>query len=127
MAKKATKRPAAKRKSKTLRKVSDKTLEGILIECALAVGRGVGSAVTISDTARKYWHTDFRKSIKHALGSGEKWKDGRKLVLPLSTKMGAHAATLATSGVILKPAAVTAADAIKNDRACPSTQGKYCS
>ena len=115
------------KKTKKLRKVSDKRLEGILIECALAVGRGVGSAVTISDTARKYWHTDFRRSIKRALGLGEKWKDARKLVLPLATKMGTHAATLATSGVILKPAAVTAADAIKKDKACPPFQGKFCS
>jgi hypothetical protein len=122
MAKKAKK--AAK---KTARKVSDRTLEGILIECALEVGRGIGTTATISDAARKYWHSDFRRSIKKALRQGERWKIGRLKVKPLSVKMGAHAASIA-KGVIGKAEAKTAADAIKKDPTCgPPGSGKFCS
>jgi len=122
MAKKAKK--AAKKKKK---KVSDRTLEAILIECALEVGRGVASTATISDAARKYWHSDFRRSIKKALADGEKWSKGKVTVLPLSFKMGAHAASLA-KGTIGKPEAKTAADAVKRDPICgPPGSGKFCS
>lgn len=123
MAKKA-KQKAAK---KTVRPVSDRTLEGILIECALEVGRGVGSTATISDAARKYWHSEFRRTIKKALRQGERWSKGRRKVKPLSVKMGAHAASLANSGVIGKAEAKTAADAIKIDPTCgPPGSGKFC-
>jgi hypothetical protein len=125
MAKKAKKKAAKKKTTK--RKVSDRTLEAILIECALAVGQGVGSAVAIGDDARKFWHSDFRRSIKKALQKGESWKEGRKTVIPLATKMGAHAASLATGGTITKTIARTAADQIKKDPACPAGAGKFCS
>ena len=123
MAKKAKKKAA----KKTSRPVSDRTLEGILIECALEVGRGVASTATISDAARKFWHSEFRRTIKKALREGERWSKGRRRVKPLSVQMGAHAASLATSGVIGKAEAKTAADAIKKDPTCgPPGSGKFC-
>jgi hypothetical protein len=118
---------AKKKAKKTSRPVSDRTLEAILIECALEVGRGVASTATISDAARKYWHSEFRRTIKKALREGERWKKGRLKVKPLSVKMGAHAASLAKSGVIGKAEAKTAADAIKIDPTCgPPGSGKFC-
>ena len=126
MAKKA-KQPAAKKTAKRKRPVSDKTLEAILIECALAVGRGVATPATISDEARKLWHSRFRRTIKRALGDGESWKKGRLVVLPLSTQMGARAAQLAGNGVISKAHATQAADEISKDPACPPGRGKFCS
>ncbi|MGE0360744.1 MAG: hypothetical protein AB7H93_09655 [Vicinamibacterales bacterium] len=119
---------AKKAKKAAKKKVSDRTLEAILIECALEVGRGVAATATISDAARKYWHSDFRRSIKKALADGEKWSKGKVTVLPLSFKMGAHAASLAKSGTIGKPEAKTAADQIKRDPTCgPPGSGKFCS
>ena len=44
MAKKAKKKAA----KKTIRPVADRTLEAILVECALEVGRGVAGTATIS-------------------------------------------------------------------------------
>ena len=123
MAKKAKKKAA----KKTVRPVSDRTLEAILIECALEVGRGVSTTATISDAARKYWHSEFRRTIKKALREGERWSKGRRKVKPLSVKMGAHAASLAKSGVIGKAEAKTAADAIKIDPTCgPPGSCKFC-
>jgi hypothetical protein len=115
------------RKAKKTVRVTDADLEAILIECALAVGQGVGAAVKISHAARKYWHADFKASIKRALQQGENWAKGRKIVVPLATKMGGHAATMATAGVIMKTAAKKAADTIKTDKACPAGLGKFCS
>jgi len=124
MAKKAKKKAA----KKTIRPVADRTLEAILVECALEVGRGVAGTATISDAARKFWHSDFRRSIKKALRDGERWSKGRRKVKPLSVKMGAHAASLAKSGVIGKAEAKAAADAIKKDPTCgPPGSGKFCS
>lgn len=116
----------AKKAKKTVR-VPAADLEAILIECALAVGQGVGTAVTISHAARKFWHADFSASIKRALEQGENWAQGRKIVVPLARKMGGHAATLATAGIIKKAAAKKAADTIKTDKACPAGLGKFCS
>ncbi len=105
---------AAKRKSKTLRKVSDKTLEGIM---ALSAPSRSGGAWALRSRLRiRHARTGTRISGNPSSARSvvaRNGKDGRKLVLPLSTKMGAHAATLATDSVILKPAAKTAADAIK--------------
>ena len=126
MAKKA-KKPAAKKTVKKKRPVSDKTLEAILIECALAVGQGVATPATISDEARKLWHRRFRRTIKRAIGNGESWKKGRLVVLPLSTKMGKRAAQLASNGVISEAHATQAADEISKDPACPPGRGKFCS
>jgi hypothetical protein len=127
MAKKAKKPAAKKTAKKAKRRVSDKTLEAILIECALAVGQGVATPATISDDARKLWHRRFRRTIKRALGDGESWKKGRVVVLPLSTQMGRRAAQLAANGVISKVHATQAADEISNDPACPPGRGKFCS
>lgn len=120
--KKSTKKgPAMKRP------VSDKTLEAIMVECAIAVGQGVGTNHEVSEAARKSWHGGFRKSIKKALASGLSWKVGRKTVVPLATKMGGRAAQLASSKVIGKPEADQAATEIKADPACPAGMGKFCS
>jgi hypothetical protein len=118
---------AKKKAKKTVRPVSERTLEAILVECALEVGRGVAGTATISDAARKYWHSEFRRTIKKALRDGERWSKGRRKVKPLSVKMGAHAASLAKSGVIGKTEAKTAAEAIKIDPTCgPPGSGKFC-
>lgn len=121
MAKKA-KKTAAKKP----RPVSDKTLEKILIECALSVGKGVGPTAKISDEARKFWHSRFRKSIRRALADGERWATARLIVVPLAKKMGARAASLAGAGPIGKSHAKQAADEIKVDPACPPGRGKFC-
>jgi hypothetical protein len=124
MAKKAKKKAA----KKTVRPVAERTLEAILVECAFEVGRGIAATATVSDAARKYWHSEFRRTIKKALRDGERWSQGRRKVKPLSVKMGAHAASLATSGVIGKAEAKTAADLIKKDPTCgPPGSGKFCS
>ena len=127
MAKKAKKSAAKKSAKKHKKPVSDKTLEKILIECALAVGQGVATPAAISDDARKLSHTRFRRTIKRALGEGESWKKGRLVVLPLSTKMGARAAQLAGNGLISKAHATQAAEEISKDPACPAGRGKFCS
>lgn len=119
MAKKAKK---AAKKSK--REVNPRTLEGILIECAIEVGRGVGGTVTVSPEALKYWKTLFRRTIKRALSKGESWKGAKPTVLLLAKVMGGLAA--AKANPITKTAAKQAADAVRADPRCPRGMGKFC-
>jgi hypothetical protein len=105
-----------------------RTLENIMVECAVAVGRGVGSTVEVSDAARKYWHARFRRTVKRALADRVSWKRGRKKALTVAVAMGANAAQLAQSGTIGKAEAVTAADQAKEDPRCRvgAGAGKFC-
>jgi hypothetical protein len=119
MAKKAKK--AAK---KAKRVVNPRTLEGILVECAIEVGRGVGGSVTVSEDALKYWRTTFRATIKRALSQGESWKKAKGTVLLLARIMGSLSA--AKANPITKTAAKDAADAVRKDPRCPRGRGKFC-
>ena len=114
----------AKKAKKTKRVVNPRTLEGILIECAMAVGQGVGSTVTVSDDALKYWRTTFRATIKSALSKGESWTKGKANVLLLAGVMGTLAA--AQANPITKAAAKDAAGAVRKDPRCPRGRGKFC-
>lgn len=119
---------AKKAKKAKKAKVSERTLENIMVECALAVGRGVGSNVEISDAARKYWHARFRRTVKRALADRVSWTSGRRKVLMVAVTMGGNAAGLAKSGTIGKAEAVTAADQAKDDPRCRvgAGAGKFC-
>lgn len=121
MAKKAKK--AAK---KTKRPVNPRTLEGILVECAIEVGQGVGGNATVSEDALKYWRKTFRATIKRALSQGESWKKGKLTVLVLAKEMGKLAADAAKGGAITKAMAKDAADKVRIDPRCPRGRGKFC-
>ncbi len=114
----------AKKAKKAKRVVGASELEGILIECALAVGQGVGPKAKVSPQAMKYWRETFRATIKAGLALGASWAAGKRKVLMLATEMGAQAA--AKANPITKAAAEEAADEVRKDPRCPRGMGKFC-
>lgn len=115
---------AKKTAKKAKRVVSASELENILIECALAVGQGVGSGVKVTPQALKYWRVTFRATIKHALSEGASWAGGKRKVLMLATEMGAKAAAKAKP--VTRAAAEEASDEVRDDPRCPRGMGKFC-
>ena len=75
--KKTSRRMTAVRK--TSGRVDPKKVEAILVECALAVGAGVGHKGTkgISPEAADTWRKIFRPSIVRALREGNSWPKAR--------------------------------------------------
>jgi hypothetical protein len=131
MAKKTARRPSD-RGRKPPKPVDEKKVEAILLECALAVGRGVGHRGTkeISPQAAETWRKIFRPDIIGALRDGFSWNKARTNALTVATHMGETASDLEPSQVITKQTAKTAAVKAKNDPACPPPNpgsGRFCS
>lgn len=106
-------------------------VEAILVECALAVGRGIGATGNnaIDPDAVAAWIKIFRPSILGALRDGLKFSDGRPNVLKVAEIMGKNASTLAGYNSISKANAEQAAADAKKDPNCPVLppgSGRWC-
>ena len=97
----------------------------ILIECALAVGRGVGSKEVLP-AASEFWRLRYEQSIANALFNGGNWSTDRRAVLLMSLKLGRKARSLAGAGKITKTVAKKAAVIIAQDPTCGAGGGRYC-
>ena len=114
-----------------LKPVDERTVEAILVECGIAVGRGVGHRGTkeISQEAADTWRNAFRPGILGALREGFSWKKARANVLTVATNMGEAASDLEPTQVITAEAAKAAAVRAKDDPACPAPapgSGRFC-
>lgn len=112
-------------------RVKNPTLEHILSECALAVGRGVGSrgSKDIGEDASAQWLRHFAIKFKKALRRGESWKASRTNVLTVAFNMGQFASDQAAGTTITAVEAEAAARNAEHDPACPVTApggGRFC-
>lgn len=129
---KKSKRPLKKPRAKSSAPAAEELkVEAILAECALAVGRGVGSTNNnpIEPDAVAAWIKIFRPSILGALRDGLKFSASRSNVLTVAEIMGKNASTLAGSNTISKANAEQAARDAKNDPNCPVLppgSGRWC-
>jgi hypothetical protein len=100
------------------------TIDSILAETAVALGRGIGSK-EILPAAVEFWRSTYRKSIGDALANGAKFKDDRRAVLLMSIKLGRTARRLAGKK-ITKADAKKATKINSNDPTCGAGGGRYC-
>ena len=108
------------------KKLKNPPLEAILVDCAIATGRGLGSK-SLSLGAAELWTTTYKKSIANALHNGGVWKTDRTPVILMAIKLGRQAKRLAgTSKTISKANARQAAKIISNDPTCGAGGGRYC-
>lgn len=102
----------------------------ILLECAVAVGRGVESkgSKKVSPEAVKEWRKFFSQGIQDALDANFPWSLSRANALKVARHMGQIASRKATGGIITKKEAKAAAEEVKKDKACPSPGGggRFC-
>jgi hypothetical protein len=101
------------------------TVDFILADTAIAVGRGVGSKEVVP-AAVKFWRATYRKSITEAIKNGAVYKDDRRAVLLMSVKLGRTARRLAKKGKVTKAVAKKATKIISNDPTCGAGGGRYC-
>lgn len=102
------------------------TVKSILKEMTKEVKKGVGKK-RFSKDARSYLIRNAKRSINIQLGKGDTWNKDKKNTLPVARKLGKIAAILANGQIILKWAAVAAAEAAQQDPRCPGVaRGGYC-
>jgi hypothetical protein len=129
---KKSKTPSKKRRRQSGRPATEELkVEAILVECALAVGRGVGAAGNnaIDRDAVAAWVRIFRPSILGALRDSLSWPAGRPNVLTVAEIMGRNASRLAGANSISKANAEQAARDAKTDPNCPNLppgSGRWC-
>jgi len=101
-------------------------VNAILVECAIAVGSGLGDKA-VPTSVGKFWATKYERSIKAALAHGGIWSRDRRGVLVMSKKLGRTARRLAASDESVSLAVARRASAlIARDPLCPGGGGKYC-
>jgi hypothetical protein len=106
--------------------VAKPTVDSILAECAIAIGRGIGSKPT-APAAVERWRVKYRKSIGDALVNGANWPRDRKGVLLMSVKLGRTARQLARGKPQISVGiANKASKIIANDPTCTAGSGRYC-
>lgn len=106
--------------------MANPSVDSILAECAIAIGRGIGSK-PVSPAAVEFWRVKYRKSIGDALVNGAKWSRDRKGVLLMSVKLGRTARRLASGKpTITMGIAKRASTIIANDPTCTAGSGRYC-
>jgi len=107
--------------------MANPSVDSILAECAIAIGRGLGSKPA-SPAAVERWRVKYRQSIGDALSKGLKWSPSRrKAVLLMSIKLGRTARRLAAGKKqITVGAANKASKIISNDPICPPGSGRFC-
>jgi len=106
--------------------VAKPTVDSILAECAIAIGRGIGSKPATA-AAVESWRVRYHESIASALLNGAKWSRDRKGVLLMSVKLGRTARELAgAEPAITVGVANKAAKIIANDPTCTAGSGRYC-
>jgi hypothetical protein len=106
--------------------VAKPTVDSILAECAVAIGRGTGSKPA-TPAAVECWRVKYNKSIGEALLNGAKWSRDRKGVTLMSVKLGRTARQLASGKpTITVGIAKKASKIIANDTTCTAGSGRYC-
>jgi hypothetical protein len=106
--------------------MANPSVDSILAECAIAIGRGTGSKPA-SAAAVERWRVKYRQSIGDALTQGLKWSRHRKGVLLMSIKLGRTARRLASGKPqITVGAANKASRIIANDPTCTAGSGRFC-
>lgn len=100
------------------------TVDSILAETAIALGRGIGSKDVVP-AAVEFWRVTYEKSIGDALANKAVWKDDRRAVLLMSIKLGRTARRLAGDR-ITKANAKKATRIISKDPTCGAGGGRYC-
>ena len=101
-------------------------VSAILVECAIAVGKGLGNKTVPTATA-KFWAKKYEKSINDALANNGVWSRDRRGVLVMSKKLGTVTRRLAGSSDSVTVAVARRASAtIARDPLCPGGGGKYC-
>jgi hypothetical protein len=101
-------------------------IEAILVECAIATGRGLGTKKA-SPGAADFWTGVYKTSIANALHNGGVWSDDRNAVLLMALKLGRRAKLLAGTGkTVTKANAKKASKIIAADPTCGAGGGRYC-
>ena len=100
-------------------------IETILVECAIATGRGLGTKKA-SPGAADFWTGVYKKSIANALHNGGVWTDDRNAVLLMALKLGRRAKLLAATKTVTKANAKKASKIIAADPTCGAGGGRYC-
>ena len=105
-------------------------VSAILVECAIAVGKGIGNKKVPTNTA-KFWAAKYEKSITQALGVGGVWSRDRRTVLIVAKKLGIESRRLAGSNDSVTVAvARKASKTVAQDPLCPGAGtgggGRYC-
>ena len=101
-------------------------VEVMLVDCAIAVGRGVGTK-KVSLAAARLWAKAYSRSFSEALLSAADYESDRKVVVLMGVKLGRKARQLAgTKKEIGKAEAKKASKLINLDKACGADGPKYC-
>ena len=103
-----------------------KKVELMLVDCALAAGRGLGRK-KVSLEAAKFWAKSYKKSFAAALFNGANYEQDRPGVLLMGVKLGRRAKQLAGSNPkVSKANAKKASNEISTDVGCGAGGGIYC-
>jgi len=100
------------------------TVDSILAEAFIAIGRGIGSK-DVLPAAVEFWRVTYRRSIGDALANKAVWRDDRDAVLLMAIKLGRTARGLAKKRITLAHAK-KAAKIISQDPTCGAGGGRYC-
>ena len=102
------------------------TVKSVLKEMTAEVKKGIGTK-RFSKDARGYLIRNAKRTIKIQLDKGDTWDEDKENTLPVARKLGKIAAILANGQIILKWAAIAAAEAVQEDPRCPGVaRGGYC-
>jgi hypothetical protein len=106
--------------------VNNPPVNAIMVECAIAVGKGLGDKKVPTRTA-EFWAAKYEKSIAEALLNKGVWARDRRKVLVVAKKLGEVSRRLAgSSDSVSVPVAREASDIVSEDKLCPGGGGKYC-
>lgn len=101
-------------------------IEAVLVEVAVATGRGAGAKKLASEAAQ-FWAKKYKRTIAEAFFNGGVWEDDRAAVLIMARKLGREAKRLAgASATISLPNAKKASKKISMDPTCGAGGGRYC-
>jgi hypothetical protein len=101
-------------------------IEAILVEVAVATGKGTGTK-KLSTKAAEFWAAKYKASIANALFNGGVWKKDRTAVLVMAHKLGRQAKLLAgPKKAISLSNAKKASKIISLDPTCGAGGGRYC-
>lgn len=105
-------------------------VSAILVECAIAVGTGLGNKKVPTNTA-KFWAAKYEHSITQALAIGGVWSRDRRTVLLVAKKLGVASRRLAGSNdSVTVTVARKASKTVSRDKLCPGAGvgggGRYC-
>ena len=103
-----------------------KKVEMMLVDCALAAGRGAGKK-KVSLEAAKFWAKGYKKTFAGAVNQNAPYETDRPGVLAMGLRLGRRAKELAgTNPEISRANAKKASQEISIDVRCKAGGGIYC-